>query len=537
MLTYFVIAPVLIASVLYLWSNNDIARVVAVAFQLLLFLASAYLLVVTRNGEPVVTLVGSEYGLGISLVANTLAADFVFITALIFLSISIYSLREQRDMPLFWFLLFLMEASIIGLFLSGDLFNVFVLVEVNTIVTVVLVMYNRGSRHTFHAMLYLMVNVVAAQFYLFGLGYAYMVSGTLDMAVMSQNLAGVDAGQQALPYALIVTSVAFKAALVPFFSWTPKANIYPGSPSAVQAVLSGLQIKTALYLLIRFQDIFGAVSASEFFLAAGIVSGLFGAFMAICQSNIKMILAYHTISQVGLIVVGISFSQPGYAHEYSTLGGMYHIFSHAIFKTALFLGAGIIVHSYGTADVYRIRGVFRRMPLVAAATGAAVLGIAGAPMFIGSVSKYFISYDMPLWLNLTTIAIGLGTIVSFTKFSTIFFGDCELKGDVAKPEPNKALPTLFLGALCLLGGLFGRQLIYFLFGEVVSINPADYARKTLVFFASAAAAYFAYNGFIKGNRTLSMIGRTGFGFKGCVAATGGFFAALLLWVGFTARIF
>ena len=533
MLTYFVIAPVLIASFLFLWSTNDIARIAAVVFQAALFAASVYLIAITRD-NVVVTYIGDYYGfLGIALRANHLAADFVFITTLIFLVISIYSFREKRDMPLFWFLLFLMEASIIGLFLSGDVFNIFVLVEVNTIVTVILVMYNRKSRHTFHAMLFLMANVVAAQFYLFGAGYVYMISGTLDLEVMTYALTYVDSRDQALPYALIITSIAFKAALVPFFSWAPKVKIYPGSPTVVQAILSGLQIKTAVYLFIRFQEVFHVVSVntSEFFMVLGILAGIFGAFMAICQSNIKLILAYHTISQVGLIILGINFIDTNFAYEYSRIGGYYHIFSHAIFKTTLFLGAGIIIHSYGTANVYQIRGVFKRMPVVAIATGAAVLGIAGAPFFIGSMSKYFIAYDLPLWLNLITIVISFGTIASFTKFSTIFFGNCDLKGDVDKPEFCKTAPTLFLGSLCLLGGVFGPTAIYFLFRQDVSVIIGSYIEKTLIFFASAAIAYAAYVYIISGNKTLAGIGKMGFGFRTVCTAIGIFFAAILVYVG------
>ena len=529
MLTFLVIVPVLIAAFLYVWSTNDIARVAAIIFQLALFAAAAYLVFLTRH-QDVFTSIGNFEGfLGITLHASHLSADFVFITTLIFLAVSIYSYRENRDMPLFWFLLFLMEASLIGLFLSGDLFNIFVLVEVSTIVTLMLVMYNRKMRHTFHAMLFLMANVITAQFYLFGLGYVYMVAGTLDIQAITIALALLDRETQVLPYALIITAVMFKASLIPFFSWTPKVKIYSGAPSVVQAILSGLQVKSALYLFIRFQDVFVTIDAREFFMAIGIISGIFGAFMAICQSNIKLILAYHTISQVGLIVLGLSIS-----NMHSNIGGLYHIFSHAIFKTTLFLGSGIIVHSYGTANVYAIRGVFRRMPLVAIATGAAVLGITGAPFFIGSVSKYFIAYDIPIWLNAVIILIGLGTITSFTKFSTIFFGQSQLVGDMVRPETCKTVTTLALGSLCLLGGAFGTQAIYFLFREDVSVVLSSYVQKSVIYFASVLAAVAAYKYFISGNTTLKKIGSLGFGFKTIIAAIGVFFAIVLAYAGFVA---
>jgi len=524
LLTYYVIAPVLIAAFLFLASTNNTARILAIFFQMALFIASVHLVLVTRDAE-VFTFVGNYEGaLGIVLRANHLSADFVFITTLIFLAISVYSYKEKRNMPLFWFLLFLMEASLIGLFLSGDLFNIFVLVEVSTTVTLILVMYSRGKRNMFNGMLFLMANVVAAQFYLFGLGYIYMVAGTLDIRLATEVLATLEPRAQILPYALIMSSVAFKCALLPFFSWSPKVRVYLGTPTVVQAVLSGLQVKSALYLFIRFQDVFQTVAIQEFFLVIGIISAVFGAFLAICQTNVRMILAYHTISQVGLIIVGISIN-----HAYSNVGGLYHIFSHAVFKTTLFLSVGVIAHSYGTDDVYKIRGVLKRMPVVGVSAAAAVLGITGAPFFIGSVSKYFISYDIPPFLNVITVLISLGTIISFAKFSTMFFGNTDIQGDVPSPEKCKTVPISLLGSICLGGGVFGTQLIFFLFRHEVNMVLSSYIQKSLVFLISVGIGWLVYAHVIKGNEALKRFGGINFSFKSICAAIGCFMAVILVY--------
>ncbi|MCL2564361.1 MAG: proton-conducting membrane transporter [Defluviitaleaceae bacterium] len=526
MLTFFVIVPVLIAVLLYMLSTHKVAKFIAVFFQSALAVF-AFFLVLSIHSEELTIFVGTyDDVMGIILYADALAAAFVLLTTFIFLLVSIYTLN-QKESRTFWFLLFLLEAALIGLFFTRDLFNVFVLAEVSTVVIAVLLMYDRGKRSMFFGMVFLMLSVIAMQFYLLGLGYVYMMTGAMDMAYVAERITNMTRSELALPYALIMTTIGFKCALVPFFSWTPKVRVYPQAPTAVMAILSGLQIKSAIYLLLRFQGIFGVGASSELFLIIGIAAGLFGAFMAICQTDIRMILAYHTISQVGLIIIGINSGS-----YYSYIGGMYHIVSHAMFKTTLFLSAGIIVHSYGTGDAYKIRGVLKRMPLVAIGSIAAVLGITGAPLFIGSISKYFIAYDVPPLLNAATIIISLGTIISFIKYSYIFFGDSDLVGDIPVAERSRTIPTLILGVICLIGGVFGIWFIEFLFHTKVSISLIGYIQKSLIFAASVLAGLFIYKRFVKGNAFLVRFGAINFGFKAVCFSMSAFFAVILITVAF-----
>jgi len=524
MLSLVVVIPILIAVLLFVFSTNTGARILAIIMQTVLFGISVWLVFATRAGD-IVTFVGSDGDvLGIVLRANSLSAVFILLTTFIFLAATIYTYKEDRDMRTFWFLLFLLEASFIGLFLTNDLFNIFVLVEVSTLVTVILTLFDRKQRNMYYGKVFLMANVVAAQFYLLGLAYVYRLTGVLDIYRVTEAIALTDRANLVLPYVLIMTTVAFKCTLIPFFSWTPKAKIYPRSPTVVAAILSGLQAKTALYLFLRFQEIFAPIAATEFFMVIGIIAGIFGAFMAICQTNMKMILAYHTVSQVGLIIIGVS-------GEAGNIGGLYHIVSHAMFKTTLFLGTGIIFHSYGTGNVYKIRGVFRRMPVVAVGMIAAVLGIVGAPFFIGSVSKYFVAHNVSFALNLTVILISLGTIISFIKFSRMFFGKSDLYGDIPVAENCRTIPVIIMGAICLAGGVFGPEMIYFLFRYSVDIDFLGYAQKSLVFAGSLAAGYVIYNLAVKENHTLKRVGDVKFSFKSICASLGVFFGVMLLWVG------
>jgi multicomponent Na+:H+ antiporter subunit D len=327
-----------------------------------------------------------------------------------------------------------------------------------------------------------------------------------------------------------MTAIAFKSTLIPFFSWTPKVRLYEKAPTAVAAVMSGLQAKAALYLFIRFQEMFAPVAAHQFFLIIGITAGLFGAVMAVCQRNIKMILAYHTISQIGLITVGVSY---GGEHAYN--GGLYHAVGHAVFKTALFLCAGIVARAYGTADVYQIRGVMRRMPVTGAAALAAVLGITGAPFFIGSVSKYFIFFYVDSFTKIIVVLLSLGTVVSFIKFSSILFGrapDGDAGGNTADIERCRTIPPVVMGVMCLAGGIFGTRLIYFLFRFTAVIEIRAYAQDMALFAAVTGGAFLLYRYVIHKNEALKQLEKINFGFKHVCASIGVFLAIMLVMIGY-----
>ncbi|MCL2874043.1 MAG: proton-conducting membrane transporter [Defluviitaleaceae bacterium] len=526
MLTYFVVIPVLIASLLFVFSDNKSARVLAIILQTAFTAFSFYLVLLTRGGDTVTIVGGYIDFLGIYLRIYSVSAVFMLLTSIIFLVVAVYSFN-MTDSRTFWFLLFILEAALTGLYFTRDLFNIFVLVEVSTVVVIILLMFNRERRQMFGGMVFLMLNIVAMQFYLLGLAYVYKLTGAFDIAYVSDAIALSDRADLILPYALIMTAIAFKCSIIPLFSFTPKTQLYPAAPCAVAAILSGVQIKTNVYLFIRLQEVFGSFASHDFFLVVGIAASITGVILAISQTNIKMILAYHTMSQVGLIIIGLSSG--GY---YSQIGGLYHVVSHGIFKSALFLTAGIIYRSYGTCDVYKIKGVLKRLPLTGVVTLAAVLGITGAPLFIGSVSKYFISYDVPTWLMWTTNIISLGTIISFIKYSGILFGkDNGLQGKAVETDKWRIIPTTALGIMCLAGGVFGQQLINFLFDANVSISLSSYLEKSLIFFASLAIGYLIYKYAVKGNQVLKRLANLNFSFKSVCMSMGVFFGLTLIFVG------
>lgn len=535
MLPYFVIIPILVAVFLYLFPFEKAARSIAIVVQVGLTVATFFLFYISRGGE-IVNTIGHYYAvLSITLRVDTLSAAFVVLTSFIFLMAAIYSYSDNRS-RLFWFLLFLWEASLIGLFLTGDLFNIFVLSEVGTVVISVLIMYIRRKRSMYDGMIYLMINVVVMQFYVFGLGYVYMLTGVLDIQAVSYALGYIENSQLILPYALIMTFIALKCALVPIFSWLPKAHSTPGAPPAVSAVLSGLHIKSGVYLFLRVQSIFGDVAITDFFIIIGVVTAIVGIVMALGQTNIKLILAYSTVAQIGLIFIGLS-----YGDSYNYVGSLFHVFNHAIFKTALFFGAGMIIKVYRTKDVTVIRGVYKKMPTVAVALIFAILGIIGTPLFSGSISKYFLMFGTDGVLYILLVFINMGTITVFIKFATIFFGTPEItqittkkqkRSFSEKPSLWQTVPVVILGVLCLMLGVLGEQFMGFMFYVNKNVSIIGYIEKSGIFIGSLIVAYLLYRYMIKDNARLLRLGKMEMGFKVMVTAIGVFFALVIVAVGF-----
>ena len=525
MLSYLVAIPLLISVFLFIFSFAKAGRVVAILLQMVQVGYAIHIFWQSRT-EAIYDVVGGYPSvLGIILRADAVSAAFVIVTAIIFLMASIYSFNEKQS-KLYWFMMFIWQAMIVGLFLTRDFFNVFVLLEVSTVVVVVLIMYNRHSRAMYDGIIYLMVNIVAMQFYLFGLGYLYMLTGTLDMSTMRAHAQQLEPSQLILPLTLVVTGMAFKAALLPIFSWMPKVRAIPRTPSPVAAILSGLHVKTIIFILIQLFYVFPQVDMSAVMMTLGIVGAVGGIIFAIAQRDIKLILAYSSIAQVGLIMIGFSLSG-----EYAYYGSLYHMINHAIFKVALFLASGMIIEVYGTRDINKISGIFKKSPTLAVIILLAIGGIVGAPFFNGSMSKYFMmaQVDGPMFWVMTII--NFGTITVFVRFATMLFGKPQ-DATKAKLDGCKVVTVGLLGLLSLGLGIGGVYSINFLKDPSLplTIDTWGYIEKVIAFAISLVIAIVGYKLVLK-KANLRPIERFDVSFKGICLSLGAFFAIILLVVG------
>jgi multicomponent Na+:H+ antiporter subunit D len=525
LLPFFVIAPVLMSVFLYVASSVQASRWAAIIAQGLAIIP-AFMLLLTAYEAPVIVNVGGyDALLGIVLRADSMAALFVLLTSVIFFAVGAFTMHGQlqAENKLFMFLFYLLQGALMGLFLTRDFFNVFVLVEVATVVLTIMLMYDRGKRNLYAGMIFIMVNIVVMQFYLFGLGYLYMVLGVLDMEAARIAVYYADDAALHLPFALIMTSIASKMSLLPMLTWLPKIRALTGARFTIAALMSALHIKSGIYMFIRVQDVFGWV-ATDFFLVVGIVTAVAGVVLALAQRDIRLMLAYSTIAQVGLITVGLVLGGP-YSHD----GAVFHIINHALFKAALFMCASQICYIYGTTDITKMRGLIKASPVLAAANAIAVAGIIGAPLINGSISKYFLSAGAPLHMEWIINVINLGTILVFCKYCAMFTGADTHRAD-RKPDGLRVGVGILLGAACIALGVGGVYAFRFLFDVGAAFSVAGYLQKTAVWAGSVVVGIVLYRYVIVNNRALAAIKKWDASFSAIIVSIGVFFALLMVHV-------
>ena len=492
-----ILFPILIGIIVY-FMPKKMSIVLCITAQVMHLTYSTLCFLSSKQNALLLAIGGWKAPVGIELYADNLSSVMVLLVSFLFLVLLLFNVQRHYVNNLFLMMFLIFEGLMCAIFLCDDLFTIFVMVEVSTIVVSLLIMSKRDSRSMYDGMIYLLVNIFAMTFYLFGLALLYKQTGTFSLRLLKDIMKDVtNVKALYLPFSFMLTAVCLKAALMPLFSWLPKAHGTPGAPSVVSAALSGLYVKGGIYLYLRITNAFYIIDTSTFFLVCGIITAFVGFFLAIAQSDIKLILAYHTVSQLGLIMMALNMGS-----RVAYWGGVYHILSHALFKTVLFLAAGMIIEEYKTRNIYEIHGVFKRMPWVSLAAICAILGITGAPFFNGSISKYLIAYgSQNLLLDIILIIITLGTLISFMKFINIFKG----KSKRIKTSKLRSVIIFILGIMCLLGGLFGSRIIELLFDFSANVNISDYILKAVIYLISVVASYFIYYKLLKNNTILRKI--------------------------------
>ncbi len=466
--------PILISLINYV-VRKIYTSIVVVIMQLAVLAACLYVFIISCfYEEQTMLLTGSVDILGIKLIVNRMSALFVLLTAFICTVLFFYTMKKETKHKLFVFLLFSMQSLMFIAFLSDDLFNIYLTLEITLLICSMLIMYKREERQLYDGLIYLLTNIIGMLFFLFGIGYIYKIFGTVSISDITERMAQVqDPKILALPYAMLMTGVCLKCAFFPLHAWLPKAHSTPGAPSVVSAVLSGIYVKCGIFLFIRIREMFTAgINTDTFFLIVGIITGLAGISIAFCQLNIKKILAYSTISQMGLILVGICLN-----NNYAMSGAFLHIVNHALFKSLLFLCAGLMIKSYHTNNINKMQGLLHKMPPVGIALLFAILGITGAPFFNGSISKYYIQAGIGSFvMELAIILINTGTCLTFIKVGWVLFGRCE-DTEKEKSDSFTGIAVLILSVCCLLTGVMGVQFMDLILGYTIEIDTQNYFLK------------------------------------------------------------
>ncbi|HSF94143.1 MAG TPA: monovalent cation/H+ antiporter subunit D family protein [Thermohalobaculum sp.] len=291
--------------------------------------------------------------------------------------------------------------GLLGMVITGDAFNIFVFMEVSSLATYVLIAMGRDRRALVSAYQYLVIGTIGATFYVIGVGLLLTMTGTLNLVDMAARLEAVENTRPLIAaLAFIGVGISLKLALFPLHLWLPNAYAY--APSAATAFLASTATKVAVYVLLRFLfsvfgvDItFGDTPAAKMVLVLAVLAMLAPSTVAIFQTNVKRMLAYSSVAQIGYIMLGVALvSQTGLT------GGISHLFNHAIIKGCLFLAVGCMVYSTGITRIEQMAGIGRTMPVTMGAFVVAGLGLIGVPGTAGFVSKWFLimgAVEQGLW--------------------------------------------------------------------------------------------------------------------------------------------
>jgi len=414
-----------------------------------------------------------------------LAVNTVGLAALLF---SVRYLDHYTGRWKFFSLFMLILTGLNGVTIAGDVFNMFVFIEISAISSYALVAFGTDFDELEAGFKYMVIGEIGGTAILLAIALLYAKASTLNMAVVSQVMAGF--GRTPLFWFIVATFLvgfAIKMAMVPFHAWLPDAH--PSAPAPVSALLSGVFIKVlGVYAMSRVMfNMFGLSrgNAPMFFnllLAFGVLSVVAGGLLAYAQKDFKRLLAYSSISQIGYILIGL-----GIGNYWGIVGALFHILAHALGKGLLFLTAGSVEHATGTRDLDKLSGLEQKMPVTTWSFLLGSLSLAGVPPFAGFFSKLFIvvgalSAKM-YWLAVLAALFSTVTLGYLVKVvNKAFFGRTDREPTPAREAPGSmVLAMLGLLALTIALGIGFKPVLDHLVGPAaqVLLQGLGYAKGVL----------------------------------------------------------
>jgi multicomponent Na+:H+ antiporter subunit D len=423
-----IVVPLVGAAVSLLAIRSRAAqRVIAITCAVVaVALAVAILVRVDRDGTLVSSMGGWPGEIAINLVADRFSALMLVVSTTMLLAVLLYALGQRADdeRSRWYHPAYLgLTAGVCGAFLAGDLFNLFVFFEVLLMASYVLLTLEGNDGQIRSGTTYVVLNVIESFVLVTGVALVFAATGTLNMAVLPERLAALPEGVQLGLNLLLLIAFGLKAAVFPLFSWLPDS--YPAAPSPVSAVFAGLLTKIGVYAIVRTQTLLFPETNRTLLLWIAGLTMVIGVLGAIAQSDMKRILSFHIISQIGYMIMGVALG--GVAAISATIFYMLH---HIPVKTSLFLVEGIVERDTGSSTLERVSGLARGSGPLAVLFLIPAFSLAGLPPFSGFIGKLGVVAEglgqQEWWIVAAALAVSLMTLVSMLKIWTgAFWGDPE----------------------------------------------------------------------------------------------------------------
>ena len=452
-----VIIPLMSAPLCVLVDRSGAAWGVALAAAWLSFGAAiALALTVATSGTLTYQLGGWPPPWGIEYRIDTLASYVLLIVTAMAALVMLFAKQSvpreipEQNIARFYACLMLAFAGLAGIVATGDAFNVFVFLEISSLASYALISMGRDRRALNAAFQYLVMGTIGATFILIGIGFLYMMTGTLNMLDLAARLPEVsDTRTVRAGFAFLTVGIGLKLAMFPLHLWLPNAYAY--APSAVTAFLAATATKVAVYVMLRFMlDVFGAdfslgdMPLNLILMALGLVGIIMASLVAVFQDDVKRMFAYSSVAQIGYMLLGI-----GLASATGVGAAILHIFNHALMKGALFLALGAVAYRIGAVTLGDFAGLGRRMPWTMAAIAIGGLSLIGVPPTAGFVSKWYLvlgTLEQGLWPIAVLILIGslLALVYVWRLIEAAYFGAVAADAPEVREAPASMLVPIWI---------------------------------------------------------------------------------------------
>jgi multicomponent Na+:H+ antiporter subunit D len=347
----------------------------------------------TGSQRLVHDLAGYPAPYGIELVGDGLSAILALLISVVAVAVLIYGRTTGPQSNAFYSGYLLLTGGLLGMALTGDLFNLFVFLEIVGLVSYALIASNDDGRAAYGALKYLFLGTTGASLYLIGVGYAFVATGTLNMGDMATELAALGYSDPLVQaaFGFILVGFMLKIAIFPLHTWQPDAYTY--APDTVSAYISALVSTTAAYALIRIAygvftvDFFAANPLlTDAVLLVASISIVVGSLLALLQTGIKRVFAYSSVAQFGMILAAIGLNS-----ETALFGAVIHLVGHGLMKATLFMGAGVLASAYDATTIADYAGLAKREPITSGMMAITGLALVGIPPSVGTLGKWFIA--------------------------------------------------------------------------------------------------------------------------------------------------